>query len=238
MRVFYFVMMLFALLLTALFYPFRKLFEQGNEAPPMEVPEVEVPTQAEAINRLPDWLGGAVLWLVVGFIVVYFLFSYLNAHGVFKGKWASYWQRFLYWWRARWSRISSATDAAVNRVRRRLRPAGLTLLGAAPLRRMQLGRLPPRERVRYYYLKMVSRAGERGVERPSSATPLEFAQTLDREWPDAETDISALTEAFVAARYAPVEIQREQVTEAQGIWRRVMRALRGKITSGAAGSEG
>jgi hypothetical protein len=238
MRLFYLMMMVFTLLLTALFYPFRKLFEQGNETPPMEVPEMEVPTQAEAINRLPDWLGGALLWLVVGSIVVYFLFSYLNAQGVFKGRWASYWQRFLYWWRARWFRISSATGVAVSRVRRRLRPAGQGMLDGASLRRVRVGRLPPRERVRYYYLKMVSRASERGVERPASATPLEFAQTLDHEWPDAETDISALTEAFLAARYAPAEIQREKVMEAQEIWRRVMRALRSKIASDARKSEG
>jgi NAD-dependent oxidoreductase involved in siderophore biosynthesis len=112
------------------------------------------------------------------------------------------------------------------------------MLDGASLRRVRVGRLPPRERVRYYYLKMVSRASERGVERPASATPLEFAQTLDHEWPDAETDISALTEAFLAARYAPAEIQREKVMEAQEIWRRVMRALRSKIASDARKSEG
>jgi hypothetical protein len=89
-----------------------------------------------------------------------------------------------------------------------------------------VGRLPPRERVRYYYLKMVARADERGVTRPPSATPLEFSRTLDDEWPDAENDIGALTDAFLAARYAPAEIDRRQVTEAQGVWRRIMRALR------------
>jgi hypothetical protein len=231
MRVFYFVMGLLTLLLTLLFYPFRKLFESEGEATPMEVPQMDVPTQAEAVNRLPDWLGGALVWVVVGLIVAYFLFNYLKAQGVFNGKWSTYWLRFRFWWSARWSRIGAAAGAAVKQVRARLRPTGQAALDAAAFRQIRVGRLPPRERVRYYYLKMVARADERGVSRPPSATPLEFAQTLDHEWPDAEMDIAALTDAFLAARYAPVEIEREQATQTQGAWRRVMRALRGKVAS-------
>jgi hypothetical protein len=230
MRVFYFVMLVFTFLLTVLLYPFRKLFEQGNEAPPMEVPEVEVPTQAEAINRLPDWLGGAVLWLVVGCIVVYFLFSYLNAQGVFKGRWAPYWQRFLYWWRAG---PGSPRDRCGSEPVNRLRPAGRRCWTRA-LRGIRV--VACRASARYYTSRWY-RAGERGVERPRPR-PRWNSPDADHEWPDAETDISALTEAFLAARYAPVEIQREQVTEAQGIWRRVMRALRSKIASGVTESEG
>ena len=225
MRIFYFMMGLITLLLTMLFYPFRKLFESQEEAAPMAMPEMSVPTQAEAVNRLPDWLGGAVVWVVVGLIVAYFLFNYLKAQGVFNGRWATYWQRLLYWWRARWSQLETTTGAAIKEVRRRLRPAGSAALDAAAFRQIRVGRLPPRERVRYYYLKMISRADERGVERPAAATPLEFARTLDEEWPDAEMDIEALTDAFLAARYAPVEIEREQVTQTQEAWRRVMRAL-------------
>lgn len=226
LRVFYLVMMLFTVILTALLYPFRRLLESGNETPPMEIPPMDVPTQAEAVNRLPDWLGGALLWLVVGLIVAYFLFNYLKAQGVFKGKWAANWQHLLFWWRARWARVGASASTALAGVRRRLRPAAQAALDAAGLRQIRVGRLPPRERVRYYYLKMVARADERGVTRPPSATPLEFSRTLDDEWPDAENDIGALTDAFLAARYAPAEIDRRQVTEAQGVWRRIMRALR------------
>ena len=237
MRVFYFAMSLLTLLLTLLLYPFRKLFEAQEDAAPSAMPELSAPTQAEAVSRLPDWLGGAVVWVVVGLIVAYFLFNYLKAQGVFNGRWATYWQRLLYWWRARWSQLETTAGAAIKEVRRRLRPAGSAALDAASFSRVRVGRLPPRERVRYYYLKMISRADERGVERPAAATPLEFARTLDEEWPDAEMDIEALTDAFLAARYAPVEIEREQVTQTQEAWRRVMRALRGKVASAAAPPE-
>jgi hypothetical protein len=73
---------------------------------------------------------------------------------------------------------------------------------------------------------MVARADEQGVTRPPTATPLEFARTLDQEWPEAEEDVGALTEAFLAARYEARVIERAEAVTAQDLWRRVMRALR------------
>jgi hypothetical protein len=224
MRVFYFILMLFMLLLTALFYPFRNLFNTDGAEPPAETPPMEVPTQAEAASRLPDWLGGAVVWLIVGFIVAYFVYNYLSAQGLFRGRWAVLWTQFRFWWRARRARLGATMHAALAGARRRLRPVGRAADGVGL--RQRTGKLPPRERVRYYYLRMIARADDQGVTRPSTATPLEFAQTLDREWPDAEEDVGALTEAFLAARYQDRDIPAQEAASAQNLWRRVMRALR------------
>jgi hypothetical protein len=225
-RIFYFVMALFTLLVTLMLYPFRFLFNAADEAPPPTTPELEVLTQEEAVSRLPDWLGGAIVWIVVGLIVAYFVVNYLRAQGVFNGRWSTLATRFRYWWRARWARLRATTDAALAGVRNRLRPIGLGAADISGLRPVRTGKLPPRERMRYFYLRMAARAADQGFERPPAATPLEYARALDQEWPNAETDVNALTEAFLAARYAEREVGSEEVREAQGVWRRVMQALR------------
>jgi hypothetical protein len=226
MQVFFLILTLLTLLLTALFYPFRNLFNSNAPLPPMEVPENELITQAEVARQIPAWLGGLLVWLVIGLLASYFVFNYLKAQGVFQGRWSGWLTRLRYWWRARWARIEAAAGAALSSARARLKPVGGTAAEAASLRRIRAGQLPPRERVRYFYLRMISRADAQGVARPQAATPSEFAQVLDREWPDAEEDLEGLTAAFLAARYGARDIPGEEVSSAQDIWRRVMRALR------------
>ena len=104
---------------------------------------------------------------------------------------------------------------------------------AASLRHIRPGQLPPRERVRYFYLRMLARADSQGVTRPQAATPSEFVRVLDEEWPDAGTDLEDLTEAFVLARYGARDLESEEVSTAQELWRRVMRALRVRPPSDA-----
>ena len=100
---------------------------------------------------------------------------------------------------------------------------------------MRVSALTPRERVRYFYLRMVGRAAERGLARPAHQTPAEFAQRLETEWPDAEVDVEALTSAFQAARYDRRPIPAQEAQGAQAIWRRLMRELRGRADNSHSG---
>ena len=76
MRFIFLVLFLLVALLALLLAPFRFLAQSAPPAP-QPVTSFEIPTQAEAVSRLPDWLGGAVLWTLVGAIVLYFALSYL-----------------------------------------------------------------------------------------------------------------------------------------------------------------
>jgi hypothetical protein len=228
-RVAYFVMMLIMALIALLLYPLRYLFNSQGEEAPAGMPPMQVPTQAEVVNRLPDWLSGAAVWVIVALIVGYFLMNYLSAHGLLQGRWAEMLLRLRFWLRSRWARLGTSAGGAMARVRERLRPMRVAPRPVAGVRFVRVGALPPRERVRYFYLKMVGRAADRGLVRPPHATPLEFAADLEAEWPDADTDLHELTEAFLAARYDRRNILVTEAKEVQGIWRRVMRALRGKV---------
>ena len=104
---------------------------RGNdEAQPVVPPTLPViPTQAEATSRLPDWLGGVLLWIVIALVVGYLLSTYLRASGRLSwmdGPWLT---RVRLWWRARRVRLDTALHVQVSalaarwRARRRLRCA-------------------------------------------------------------------------------------------------------------------
>lgn len=67
MRAIMVLLFLFSLLMTLLLYPLRFLLKLGEAGPlqSSERPTLNIPTQAEVVNRLPDWLGGAVLWTTI-----------------------------------------------------------------------------------------------------------------------------------------------------------------------------
>jgi len=85
--------------------------------------------------------------------------------------------------------------------------------------------LSPRERVLYYYLSIVRRAGERGFPRRRSQTPYEYDTLLEPNLPYAQQDMASLTQAFVEARYSRREIEPDQAGQIQTYWQRVKAAL-------------
>ncbi len=100
-----------------------------------------------------------------------------------------------------------------------------------PWRFVRLNALSPRDRVRYFYLSTVRRAAEQGTVRQPSQTPAEFLHDLKSTWPEAEGDATALTEAFLAARYDRIEISPDDAQETKTIWERVKRALKQRQAS-------
>ncbi len=91
---------------------------------------------------------------------------------------------------------------------------------------IRLNALSPREQLRYFYLSTVRRASERGVEREGSETPLEYAQDLKENWPDSETDVELLTDAFLQARYSAEPIDKQDVNPVKQHWKRLRARLR------------
>lgn len=194
-----------------------------------ELLRLEEPTAQPTGRGLPPWLGGAGFWLVTLAIVVYALVYLLGKRGIalnwstLRGLLARLWQRLRGWWLSarhlaatmQATRLSPHKDQAVKRATRR-----------QPWRFLRLGGLPPRAKVRYFYLSTIRRAADRGVVRRPSQTPREFAQRLEDVWPEIELDVEALTEAFIAARYDAVEISEPQAKDVQTVWQRIKKTLR------------
>ncbi len=93
---------------------------------------------------------------------------------------------------------------------------------------INLRKLGPRQKVYFFYLAFIRRAGEKGLPRSSHQTPDEFAATLQHTLPDTAEDIHALTEAFISARYSRQPVELAQAQSAENLWGRIRKTLRGK----------
>jgi hypothetical protein len=104
-------------------------------------------------------------------------------------------------------------------------------LAAAAPRRLgffRLGAASTREQVMYYYLSLVRRAGEIGIQRRPAQTPREYQPRVAGELPEAAPDVAALTEAFVEARYSAHPLDPAATARARAVWSRLRAALRNR----------
>jgi hypothetical protein len=95
-------------------------------------------------------------------------------------------------------------------------------------RLFRLNSLSPRDQIRYYYLSLVRRAGERGISRRRNETPLEYVQELRNKWPEAEEDLRGLTDGFMEARYGRGPIEKKEVNPIKEKWKRLKARMRGR----------
>ena len=158
------VMFIISALFSILLYPLRLLFSQDTSGPPPAQEPLQLPTQAEMASQvqIPDWLRGAVVWVVIVVVAGYLLFNFLRGHGMLRGPWWNGLLSVRYWWRARRAQLSAALQEGVGALRDRLRRTRLADLAVAGPRRARLDRMGTRERVRYFYLRAAERAGEHG----------------------------------------------------------------------------
>jgi hypothetical protein len=120
--------------------------------------------------------------------------------------------------------IAAAVDARLRRFRARQAAKGPGQAWGF----VNLRRLSPRQRVIFFFLALVRRGGEKGLERMPSQTPYEYSQALIDQLPAVEKDVSSLAEQFVEARYSQHEITPTHANLVQRYWEHIKRALRKK----------
>jgi hypothetical protein len=91
---------------------------------------------------------------------------------------------------------------------------------------VRLSALSPRDKVRYFYLSTVKRAGQLGAPRHPDETPAEYAQDLKEKWPESSTEVDELTEAFLAARYSKRPFTPDDIPPIKARWQRLKARLR------------
>jgi hypothetical protein len=95
----------------------------------------------------------------------------------------------------------------------------------SPWRYLALRALPPRERIRFFYLLLLHRSAELGLGRAPASTPIEYAQLLDKELLQEAEQVAGLTQAFVEARYSEHPLDAGDANRALVWWRQLRRAL-------------
>lgn len=125
--------------------------------------------------------------------------------------------------------LEQAGEDAGNLVRRslkRLRERRSETLMPAGLGYISLRRLSPRQKVLFYYLALVRRAGETGHQRQEWQTPYEYERALLPGLQDETDSLDGLTEAFIHARYSRAEVTPSEAEQSRSAWDRLRRALR------------
>ncbi|HSM56414.1 MAG TPA: DUF4129 domain-containing protein [Candidatus Sulfomarinibacteraceae bacterium] len=232
----FFVVQLLFLALTLLFVTLVSLLgieQQAEEEMELVPQQPEFPTlapQDTPMSETSALLAGGFFWLLVVAVVVIALAFFLRDRGYGLEQFGALkmWWQSLQAWLGRFfggaARQATTLRQSLSTRLRALRPdAG----GArTPWRFFRINALPPRQQVRYFYLSTVRRAEEKGVPRGGSETPVEYAQHLKENWPEAGEEIEALTGAFLEARYSRRDFEVEEVNPVKAIWRRVRSALR------------
>ncbi|MDX1662224.1 MAG: DUF4129 domain-containing protein [Candidatus Promineifilaceae bacterium] len=223
------------LLLTLLGVLFLSLFSlpSGGEEPVEQAP-IEPPLELPPITPAPlgetaTLFAGATFWALAALIAAAAFLFFVRERGIRLNLdlLAHWWERIDRWLQRLWHSASERAVTLQDAVRVRLqREAGTAAGSATPWRFLRVGALPPREQVRYFSLSTVRRASEAGVERQESETPSEYARDLQAEWPEAEAEISALTDAFLEARYSARAIDSDDASAVKKVWKAVRASVR------------
>jgi hypothetical protein len=229
------VSFLFTFLFALLVMPIARLLSSGETGDAPALPSLPRPPSvpADPSGPSPDWFEVArslVFWIVVVGVVVYVVRSYLRDHpGIWRA--LSSFSPFRALGRllaGLWRLLAGAADGVGRRITRTLsgrRRTGTPSQAGRP-RFLRLGALSPRDRVLYYYLSILRRAGNRGLPRHPSQTPFEYDGTLAPHLPDARQELASLTRAFVEARYSRHPVGRKEEKEIRRRWKQVRAALR------------
>jgi hypothetical protein len=238
--VLYLAQLLFILLLTPLAWLLAQFgrdtesLEGLVEPPqPMQPPRLP-PADTAPPNELPTLVLTSAFWTILIVVTVAAILFFLRERG-YKLNWQElkqFWQQLGGWARTAWFVISGRARQTRDSLQLRFRTKTAQSSDetskqgkAGRWRFVRLRALSPRDQIRYFYLSLVRRAGDQGIKRRNSETPLEYVQALKKKWPEAEGDLDELTGAFMKARYSPRPIEREEVNPIKARWKRVRSRL-------------
>lgn len=225
------------LILGGFFYVFYLIMRLiGLHAGSSEAPQAQMPPRLPEAPPPPS--GGSpleaiqsmVFWIVALAILIYCLSVIWRR----RGPWLSGLNLLpvlLLPWRvlrgltrlvSRFGReVGRVVAAAVPRIFRTTVPPV-----RSPFRFVALSRLGPRELVEYFYLSVCQRAAQLGHARPPGMTPEEYERYLGDRLPLVDPELSALTAAFVEARYGPRPTTKEGARSVRERWQSLKQKLR------------
>ncbi len=199
---------------------------------PPVLPEI-VPGQDTPIIDFPwlDLARSVLFWLAFLIILGYAILQYARQN---EELWQQLrripgwdWLNGFYALLRRWLLgAGRSAKRIVDRGRARLRASEISRETRTAWNYLRFNSLSARQQVRFLYLAMVRRAAERGIHRAASVTPSEFERVLQELDPDLESEIHALTESFLRARYSNSPISAEEARQSKRIWRTVQNKIR------------
>lgn len=218
------------------------LTANAEEGEPVQPPEITLPPvedvpvpPAGPTNPVVEMVFTSAFWALVIAMIIGTLLYFLRERGYTfeRERVEGQWRIVVGWLHEILARLTGRIRSAGHDLRSRLRApeqaaeSHIERAKSAP-GFFRLGRLSPRDQIRYYYLALVRRAGERGVRRSAGETPLEYVRDLKERWPEAEGEIEEITNAFMEARYSPRPIEKLAARSIKERWQQLKRRLRGR----------
>ncbi|HUX85819.1 MAG TPA: DUF4129 domain-containing protein [Chloroflexota bacterium] len=201
------------------------------QAPPSFTPPHPPPTAAPPPGGSPfDTIRSLIFWAVALGIILYSLSVYWRRRGglPIRLPLSSLLRLPLLFLRGLLRLVGRVGREVAEAVARAV-PSFLRQAAPAvtrPLRLVSLARMDPRQRVEYFYLSICERAAQLGHPRAPGTTPDEYEAMLRHELPVVEPEMTALTEAFVEARYGPRLVSADQAQATRGRWQTLKVKLR------------
>ena len=199
----------------------------ATEAPPPPPPPA-FEALPQAASQLPAWTGGMIFWIVMAIFLSYAAYIYLNDKGVQFTWLRTFWQLL----RARWALLTGAYQQW-HQTRVHTQPGeGEESSQRGSWRNVGRQRgwqhLDPTQQVRYFYLKTLEQAKEKGLGRKIDETPARYGPRLATnftEQPEQAQAIEELTTAFIQARYTQKATSAAQATRIEQLWQKFKRFL-------------
>lgn len=207
---------------------FGQFMPEGQpEAVSEPIEPISPPQFAPAADQaaVPPWIGGTIFWIILAVLLGYAAYLYLQERGVNFAWLRQFWARLVQAWQGLWTEFDEwRTSAVAAGPGEEEEPQSRR--GPRWWRRLQLGRMSPSERIRYFYLTTLDQAQEQGVGRKPGETPLRFAPRLEERISEAsDKPFSQLTDEFVEIQYAGRTVDDDSASYAQHLWQRIQQAL-------------
>jgi hypothetical protein len=208
---------------------------------PTQAPQLLPPMEPGASSSSTPWLQvlvsvlfWATILAIVGYSVLRFLQDRFDLFARSEKAAGTWWGRFLSWLQTFWSQWRAWRQEVQEELARRWPKRQRARPGPGDLFRfLSVRRLPPRERIRFFYLSTARRAAQAGRPRRPGETPYEYRSDLEAHFPDLEpSDLSGLTDAFIQARYDRRPVQAEDAEAVKPLWQRIKTVLRKKVAGG------
>jgi hypothetical protein len=221
------ILLLYTLILKFFMNVLRVEDEAAAPQEPVTLPDILPPADT---NVNLDLTRNIIVWSIAGILLFIALRQYIS----FNRELAEELKRFrpLRWLLALWRRLKTSFNKANKAVGtlvqngfRRLRALRGGTIEGGDFDGISLRRLNPRQKVFFYYLALVKRAGDTGLPRQEGQTPYEYAKSLTSSLESGHEDLEAMTDSFVEARYSSHNIPAHTAKRLETIWGNIRRIL-------------
>jgi hypothetical protein len=202
--------------------PINTVTRTPTPLPPEAFEEATLPAADPSLVLIRSILLWGSLLAIFGFSLVRFVRQHGGIQNSLRKIPIANWLFFLWEW------LSKNADNTRRTLSRVIADAWQSIVARTEGKRLfppstliRLSVLDPRRQIYFFYLAMVRRGSEQGLERKPSQTPSEYAAALERVLPSANEEVHSMTEAFMEARYSSRQINSEEANLVKAAWKRV-----------------